>query len=208
MRSEKVVQLEGLFDKIVECKKCMIAQYARNRVFGDGNVSSPIMFIGEAPGMDEDACGHVFVGKAGQIYDRTLKAASLVRKEVFTANILKCHPPKEIDPVKGNRKPAVIEVINCLPFLKRQIEIIQPKVIVAMGETAARALLDLPKGRFGPFVGEIFKQGTDIVKFWEPKVTIGVTWHPQYIGYRGDDEALWSGYVRSFRKFKEIACGK
>lgn len=208
MRTEKVVKLEELFDKVTECQKCAIAKYAKNRVFGDGNVSSPIVFIGEAPGMDEDACGHPFMGKAGKIYDETLQAASLVRKEIFTANILKCHPPEQIDPVKGNRKPAVVEVINCLPFLKRQLEIIEPKVAVVMGETAARALLDLPKGGpFGRFVGETFKQGNDIMKFWEPKITIGVTWHPQYIGYRGDDEALWSSYVKTFRKFKEIAYG-
>ncbi len=208
MRSEKVIQLENLWKSIAECKRCMIAKYARNKVFGDGNVSSPIVFLGEAPGMDEDASGHVFIGRAGSTYSRALKAASLTREEVFTLNVLKCHPPEGINPVSGNRKPAVVEIANCLPFLQKQLDIINPKILVCMGETAARAVLDLPKkGPFKQYVGDIYELGNDIMKFWEPKMAVGVTYHPQYLNYNAKNEDLWTDYVRTFRKFKERANG-
>ena len=105
MRSEKVVKLEELWALVRECDRCMIAKYAKNKVFGDGNVSSPIAFLGEAPGMDEDRSGHTFVGRAGAIYSRALEAAGMVREEVFTFNVLKCHPPKEINPVLPSLSP-------------------------------------------------------------------------------------------------------
>ena len=122
------------------CVKCR--ELARGRthvVFGVGNRRAELMFIGEAPGADEDAQGEPFVGRAGQLLTKIIEAMGLRRDEVYIANVLKCRPPQ-------NRPPLPDEVANCLPYLLRQIELIQPKVIVALGATALRALLDIQIG--------------------------------------------------------------
>jgi len=110
----------------------------RNKVvFGVGDPSSALMFIGEAPGADEDAQGEPFVGRAGQLLTKIIGAMGLTRRQVYIANILKCRPP-------GNRNPSPNEAAACLPYLRRQIEIIRPKVIISLGLVAATHLLDLP----------------------------------------------------------------
>jgi uracil-DNA glycosylase len=122
------------------CTKCSELSRCRHSVvFGVGSVSAEIMFIGEAPGADEDAQGEPFVGRAGQLLTKMITAMGLTREEVYITNILKCRPPQ-------NRTPLPDEVTNCLPYVLSQIELIQPKVIIALGATALKALLDVQLG--------------------------------------------------------------
>jgi DNA polymerase len=122
------------------CVKCSELSRCRHSVvFGVGNPRAELMFVGEAPGADEDAQGEPFVGRAGQLLTKIITAMGLKRNEVYITNVLKCRPPQ-------NRTPLPDEVTNCLPYLLSQIELIQPKVIVALGATAVRALLDVQLG--------------------------------------------------------------
>jgi uracil-DNA glycosylase len=122
------------------CTKCSELSRCRHSVvFGIGNSRAELMFIGEAPGADEDAQGKPFVGRAGQLLTKIIEAMGLTRDEVYITNVLKCRPPQ-------NRTPLPDEVTNCLPYLLEQIELIQPKVIVALGAVALRALLDVHLG--------------------------------------------------------------
>lgn len=130
----KAEQLSAFYNEIKGCMKCSLGSTRKNFVFGDGNPNAKLMVIGEAPGADEDDTGHPFVGRAGQLLTSILKAVNFSRKEVFICNILKCRPPQ-------NRKPNPEEVTECSPYLHRQIDIIQPKLILALGTTAANTLL-------------------------------------------------------------------
>jgi len=124
---------------IAKCTACPLHAGRTQTVPGQGNARQPdILFIGEAPGADEDVQGLAFVGRAGQLLTKMIEAMGYSRDAVFIANINKCRPP-------GNRVPTPEEMKLCLPFLKRQIALIQPKVIVAMGATAVNGLVDLPK---------------------------------------------------------------
>ncbi len=117
------------------CRKCgELARTRKNVVFGVGNRKAELMFIGEAPGADEDEQGEPFVGRAGQLLTKIIEAMGFKREEVYIANILKCRPP-------NNRPPLPDESANCLPYLLRQIELVKPKVMVALGATAVRSLL-------------------------------------------------------------------
>ncbi|HUI10920.1 MAG TPA: uracil-DNA glycosylase [Bacteroidota bacterium] len=116
------------------CVKCALGHTRTKFVFGTGNPSATLMLIGEAPGADEDAQGEPFVGKAGQLLNKILEAINFRREEVYICNILKCRPP-------GNRKPQAEEVDRCLPYLRKQIALVRPKLILALGLTAAENLL-------------------------------------------------------------------
>jgi uracil-DNA glycosylase len=118
-----------------ECSRCKLHRLGRKQiVFGVGNPSADLMFVGEAPGADEDQQGIPFVGRAGQLLTKIIEAIDLQREDVYIANVIKCRPP-------GNRNPEPDEVESCEPFLFQQIDVIKPKVIVALGTFAARALL-------------------------------------------------------------------
>jgi DNA polymerase len=132
---ERAAALDDLRAAIGECTRCPLA-YAgrRNIVFGEGNPSARLMFVGEGPGADEDESGRPFVGKAGQLLNNMISAMGLKREEVYIANIVKCRPP-------ANRAPEYVEATTCSQFLARQIDIVQPEVIVALGATAATYLL-------------------------------------------------------------------
>jgi uracil-DNA glycosylase family 4 len=120
---------------IGDCTRCKLhAQGRRQIVFGVGNPEADLMFVGEAPGADEDIQGIPFVGRAGQLLTKIIEAINLKREDVYIANVIKCRPP-------GNRNPEQDEVDTCEPFLFQQIDIIKPKVIVALGTFAARTLL-------------------------------------------------------------------
>ncbi len=120
---------------IGDCTRCKLHALGRTQiVFGVGNPEADLMFVGEAPGADEDVQGIPFVGRAGQLLTRIIEAIDLKREDVYIANVIKCRPP-------GNRNPETDEVETCEPFLFRQIDIIKPKVIVALGKFAAQALL-------------------------------------------------------------------
>jgi uracil-DNA glycosylase family 4 len=126
--------LEALHAQICECAKCPLGETRTKFVFGVGNPKATFMLIGEAPGADEDAQGEPFVGRAGQLLNKILEAIHFRREDVYIANILKCRPP-------NNRKPLPEEVDLCLPYLRKQIQLIQPTVILCLGLTAAENLL-------------------------------------------------------------------
>ena len=126
--------LEIFRQQICDCSKCSLCSTRQNFVFGAGNPAAGIMFVGEAPGADEDRQGEPFVGAAGQLLNKIISAMDLRREDVYICNILKCRPP-------NNRDPQPDEIEQCEPYLKRQIELIQPKVICTLGRFAAQTLL-------------------------------------------------------------------
>ena len=124
----------GFRDEVLGCKKCGLCSTRTQVVFGTGLISTPLMFVGEAPGEDEDKKGEPFVGRAGQLLTTTLKKFGIERSQVFIGNILKCRPP-------GNRTPAPEEMAACMPWLQRQIATIKPKLICGLGNIAVQTLL-------------------------------------------------------------------
>jgi len=127
--------LEALREELGDCRRCKLAEHRTNIVFGVGNARSRIVFVGEGPGRDEDLQAEPFVGRAGRLLTEIItKGMRLKREDVYIANVIKCRPPE-------NRNPEPDEVASCEPFLQRQIEIIQPEVLVALGTFAAQALL-------------------------------------------------------------------
>jgi DNA polymerase len=158
--------LAALRADIGDCTRCPLhAQGRRQVVFGVGNARADLMFVGEAPGADEDRQGEPFVGRAGQLLTKIIEAINLRREDVYIANVIKCRPP-------GNRNPEPVEVATCEPFLREQIAIIQPKVIVALGTFAAHLLLasDAPISRLR---GRVHHLGDG--------VRLVPTFHPAYL---------------------------
>jgi DNA polymerase len=139
-KGDQEVRLAALREKVLVCTKCAhLAEFRHSVVFGVGNPSADLMFVGEAPGADEDMRGEPFVGKAGELLTRIIETMGFTRSTVYIANVLKCRPdmPKGSS---GNRPPTPEEMQTCLPYLRAQIEIIQPKAMVALGGTAMRGL--------------------------------------------------------------------
>jgi DNA polymerase len=132
--TKRPLTLEQIRADLGDCTRCKLHNGRRNIVFGAGNPNADLMFVGEAPGADEDLQGLPFVGRAGQLLTRIIEAIGLQREQVYIANILKCRPPQ-------NRNPQPDEVESCEPFLHQQIEAIQPMIIVALGRYAAQTLL-------------------------------------------------------------------
>jgi len=137
------------------CTRCKLCTQGRKQVvFGVGSPTADLMFVGEAPGSDEDEQGVPFVGRAGQLLTKIIEAIDMRRDDVYIANVIKCRPP-------GNRNPEPDEVLTCEPFLFRQIDLVQPKVVVALGKFAAQSLLrtDMPitklRGQVHPFRGAV-----------------------------------------------------
>ena len=126
--------LQVVRDDLGDCKRCKLAPSRTNLVYGVGNPDAELVFVGEAPGADEDAQGEPFVGKAGQLLTKMIEAMGYTRDDVYICNVLKCRPP-------GNRNPEPDEVASCEPFLKRQLAAIRPRMIVALGKFAAQCLL-------------------------------------------------------------------
>ncbi len=122
-------------EAICECQRCELGKTRNKFVYGVGNPQADLMFVGEAPGADEDRLGEPFVGRAGQLLDKILAAMELNREQVYIANILKCRPP-------GNRDPLPEEMDKCFEYLREQVRVIRPKFICALGRVAAQALLD------------------------------------------------------------------
>ena len=132
---EKTLDLDALRGFIGDCQRCKLAPTRTNLVFGVGNPNADLMFVGEAPGADEDARGEPFVGRAGQLLtDIVERGMGMARTDVYICNVIKCRPP-------GNRNPELDEVASCEPFLFRQIDLVRPKVIVGLGTFAVQALL-------------------------------------------------------------------
>ncbi len=149
--SDPVKALKIIREDLGDCTRCVLHKQGRKQiVFGVGNPNAELMFVGEGPGADEDAKGEPFVGRAGQLLNNMIKAMGIEREQVYIANIVKCRPP-------GNRQPEREECATCSPFLMRQIAVVKPKVIVALGATAAKTLLAMNssmmqlRGRFYDF---------------------------------------------------------
>ncbi|HEX4342079.1 MAG TPA: uracil-DNA glycosylase [Verrucomicrobiae bacterium] len=137
----KAAAFATLRERVAICVKCPhLASSRKNTVFGVGNIDAQLMFVGEAPGMDEDAAGEPFVGRAGELLTKIIQATGLSRRDVYIANILKCRPNTPGQSA-GNRKPTPEEMTTCLPYLHQQIDLIRPRVIVALGGTAVEGLL-------------------------------------------------------------------
>ncbi len=158
------------------CTKCPLHETRQSVVFGVGNTSADLMFIGEAPGADEDRQGEPFVGRAGQLLTQIIESGmKLKRGDVYIANVLKCRPP-------GNRNPESAEVETCSPYLVRQIELIQPKVIVALGSFAAQMMLGTKIG-ITKLRGEFHEckvDGLQVPPHKKPPVVMP-TYHPAYL---------------------------
>ena len=130
----KAHQMEMLKAEILNCRKCELAQTRHHVIFGEGNINADVLIIGEAPGRDEDIQGRPFVGKSGQLLDKILAACGFTRKEhVFISNIVKCRPPQ-------NRVPKPEEAAVCMPWLLKQIELVDPKIIILLGATALKQM--------------------------------------------------------------------
>lgn len=130
------LNLDGFYQQINNCQNCSLGSTRTNFVFGIGNPDADLVFVGEAPGKDEDLKGEPFVGRAGQLLDKILNAIDLDRSKVYILNVLKCRPPQ-------NRNPEPFEVEQCEPYLKTQLNLINPKLIVALGKIAAQTLLKI-----------------------------------------------------------------
>lgn len=174
-RSERLTALKVLDDNEVKgCEKCGLAKTRTKTVFGVGDVAARILFVGEAPGHDEDISGIPFVGRAGQLLtDMIEKGMGLKRDDVYICNVLKCRPP-------NNRNPALDEVAACKGYLMRQIELIRPQVIIALGASAAQTLLNSPDsiGRLRSRWHDFYPSGTATIG--EP-IPLMATYHPSYL---------------------------
>jgi DNA polymerase len=163
-------ELEAVAGEVGQCRKCPLGSTRTKSVPGEGHPRARIMFVGEAPGADEDAQGRPFVGRAGQLLDKIIAACGLRRDEVFIGNILKCRPPE-------NRDPRPEEIINCLPYLQRQIEAIKPDIIVALGGHAAKTLLNTVRP-IGQLRGQFHEYYPGLGR---PPVKLMATFHPAYL---------------------------
>jgi DNA polymerase len=162
--ADRAAGLQLIRDEIGDCTRCALHKGRNKLVFGDGSPSARLMFVGEGPGADEDAQGIPFVGRAGQLLNNMIAAMGLAREQVYIANVVKCRPP-------GNRTPEPEEGNTCSPFLFRQIDVVRPEVLVALGATAATYLL----GQRQPLAGlrgrvHAFR-GMQLI----------VTYHPAYL---------------------------
>jgi len=168
---DKTSAFAALRERALACMKCPhLASSRKNVVFGVGNIDTQLMFVGEAPGADEDAQGEPFVGAAGQLLTKIIQATGLSRADVYIANILKCRPDTPGQSA-GNRKPTPEEMQTCIPYLHEQIDLIQPKVLVALGATAVEGLL-------GKTIGITKLRGT-----WKTyrDTPLMPTYHPAYL---------------------------
>ena len=186
-------QLLELREHVLQCTLCdELARTRKSVVFGAGNIKAKLMFVGEAPGRDEDVQGLPFVGRAGQLLTKIIESIGLDRKQVFIGNVLKCRPP-------ANRTPRPDEILNCHPYLMKQIELIQPQIICALGTFAAQTLLKTGqpisqlRGRFCDFpVPQI-------------KAKIICTFHPAYLLRNpGEKRKVWED-MKMIKKELEAA---
>jgi len=182
--TDRAGRLEALKKKVLRCRACGLADTRRNVVFGAGNPDAGLMFVGEAPGSDEDIQGLPFVGRAGQLLTKIIEAMGLSRRDVYIANILKCRPP-------NNRAPLPDEITACRENVRRQIDIIRPKVICTLGKFASQTLLETEtpisrlRGNFHEYEG----------------IKVMPTFHPAYLLRNPQDKRLvWE----DMKKIKKI----
>jgi DNA polymerase len=163
-KGDAVRLLAAVRDDVGDCRRCRLAAKRKTIVFGQGDPNARLMFVGEAPGADEDEQGLAFVGKAGQLLTKIIEAIGMRREDVFIANVLMCRPPE-------NRNPEPDEIMACQPFLEQKIDAIQPKVLVGLGKFGAHWLLKTAepitrlRGKLGQYKG----------------ITVMPTYHPAYL---------------------------
>jgi uracil-DNA glycosylase family 4 len=173
--NDPAAALKIIREDLGDCTRCALYKQRTKIVYGVGNPNADLLFVGEGPGADEDAQGEPFVGRSGQLLTNMIKAMGLRREDIYIANIVKCRPP-------GNRPPERDESDTCSPFLMRQIAAIKPKVVVALGATAAKNLLAINapmselRGRFYDFL----PAGARATPSW-PGAQLAVTFHPAYL---------------------------
>jgi len=171
--------LKSVQAEIGDCARCRLSKERKNIVFGVGNPQAKLMFVGEAPGRDEDIQGEPFVGRAGQLLTKIIEAMKFQRSDIYIANIIKCRPPE-------NRNPAPDEIATCEPFLLRQIEIIRPQVIVCLGTFAAQTLLQTEakitglRGHFHPWPSARVKESF-ATTLQEGSIQVMPTYHPAFL---------------------------
>jgi uracil-DNA glycosylase len=183
---------DQLQQRIAACEKCSLCQSRTQTVFGVGNPQADLMVIGEAPGAEEDKQGEPFVGAAGKLLDNMLKAIGLNRQKVFIANILKCRPP-------SNRNPSNEEAMACEAYLLRQIDLIQPKMVLSVGGVSAKNLLKTEEA-----VGRLRQQKQQMVK---RKLPVLVTYHPAYLLRKPSEKAKsWEDLKKLKQMMKELDC--
>ncbi len=172
-QNEKEKRLNQLYQEALLCRSCPLWQTRTNLVFGEGNVDADLMFIGEAPGRDEDLQGKPFVGRAGELLTRLINKMGFSREEIYIGNVLKCRPP-------NNRNPLPSEIFACKRFILSQIEIIQPKVICTLGKFSTALLLGRKEG-ITSLRGKVYDyKGIKVVP----------TFHPAYLLRNPKDKVL------------------
>jgi DNA polymerase len=175
--------------RVAACTRCPLSATRTQTVFGVGNPHADWLVVGEAPGAEEDRRGEPFVGRAGQLLNSMLQAIGLPREQVYIANVLKCRPP-------GNRDPGPIEAAECLPYLERQIALLKPKIMLAVGRIAAQNLLRTDKT-----LGALRQQ---VHRFGVAQVPLVVTYHPAYLlRTPGDKRKAWEDL-----KFARDVCSR
>jgi uracil-DNA glycosylase family 4 len=185
---ERCTTLEDVEKLASACTKCELARTRTKVVFGVGNPRSRLMFIGEAPGHDEDLQGIPFVGRAGQLLDKILEAAGIARDDVYIGNIIKCRPP-------NNRTPMTSEIDACSPYLVKQLELIKPKVVCTLGLPATMTLLGL-KGAMGSMRGKIYQYGDiKLIPTYHPAAALR---DPRY------KRPLWDDFLIVKREYERV----
>lgn len=163
----KLQSLEEVQKWLGDCRRCQLCKTRNSIVFGTGNPKARLVFVGEGPGADEDMKGLPFVGRAGKLLDKIIEAMGYERKDVYIANVVKCRPP-------NNRTPLPEEVEQCFPFLRAQLDLLRPQVVVGLGLSAATAL-----------VGRVASMGSLRGRFhalhWNPAIQVMPTYHPAYL---------------------------
>lgn len=183
------ITLEELQQKVLSCTQCPLHETRNNAVFGNGNPNAEIMLIAEAPGFYEDKSGIVFQGKSGELLDKILAACGFTRNEhIFISNIVKCRPP-------NNRTPNDTEKTTCLPYLYKQIELINPKIIILLGATALKGLID-PNAR----ITQIRGQWID----WQNRLVMP-TYHPSALLRNPKmKRPVWEDFKNVVAKYREL----
>lgn len=176
---------KDLKEKALKCRRCQLREDANGVVMGEGNINNKIMLIGEGPGANEDRLGRPFVGRAGKLMDKILESVNLRREDLYITNVIKCRPP-------GNRVPRQNEFEACVSILRAEIELIEPKVIVTLGSTATKYLID-PEESITNVRGKWFKRGD---------IFILPTFHPAYL-LRNDKMKKYSWH--DFKLIKKAA---
>ncbi len=186
---EKEEAIRQLNDQVQDCRRCQLRAGCSRVVFGEGSLNGGLMVIGEGPGQDEDRLGRPFVGRAGQLLDKILESGGFSRRDqVYVGNIVKCRPP-------GNRVPLPEERTACMPYLKEQIAIVDPKIIILLGATALQGLID-PKAKIGASRGKWLQ--------WEGRWVMP-TYHPAaLLRNPGLKPVVWEDLKQVVGKYREL----